>query len=291
MVAVASADPWAARLGEWVALQQRRAAVAEVPWTPADLDGLAAWYDASTIDATNNQLLDAWADSSGNDRGGLSTGSLRPTYITDARNGKGVVRFDGAHRFDLTNSLSVTRNVGYVSLWGVAAVNTKAGETTRAIVSYIIGNNATRTRRNLGVAAAAGNYRYLTGGRRLDADGFQSITSENNISNTWVIAEAEAVYTAGTRRVRVNAVDEVTASGIQGTGNTSDTDSFVAPTIGTGSASLDQRWTGDMAEILTITLPLSTTDRQKLEGYLAHKWGLAANLPSNHPYKNSPPTK
>lgn len=29
--------------------------------------------------------------------------------------------------------------------------------------------------------------------------------------------------------------------------------------------------------------------RQKIEGYLAHKWGLTANLPSGHPYKNNPP--
>ena len=28
----------------------------------------------------------------------------------------------------------------------------------------------------------------------------------------------------------------------------------------------------------------------KAEGYLAHKWGLTSLLPSNHPYKNNPPT-
>jgi len=39
-VAVASADPWAARLGEWVALQQRRAVVSVDPiW-----EGLVAYY-------------------------------------------------------------------------------------------------------------------------------------------------------------------------------------------------------------------------------------------------------
>ena len=29
---------------------------------------------------------------------------------------------------------------------------------------------------------------------------------------------------------------------------------------------------------------------EKAEGYLAHKWGLTGSLPSNHPYKNTPPT-
>ena len=35
---------------------------------------------------------------------------------------------------------------------------------------------------------------------------------------------------------------------------------------------------------------LSTGNRQKLEGYLAHKSGLTANLPADHPYKTTPPT-
>ena len=30
---------------------------------------------------------------------------------------------------------------------------------------------------------------------------------------------------------------------------------------------------------------LPDATRQKVEGYLAHKWGLSGNLPSNHPYK------
>ena len=29
---------------------------------------------------------------------------------------------------------------------------------------------------------------------------------------------------------------------------------------------------------------------QRVEGYLAHKWGAEANLPSNHPFKSSAPT-
>ena len=35
--------------------------------------------------------------------------------------------------------------------------------------------------------------------------------------------------------------------------------------------------------------PLSDADREKAEGYLAHKWGLAGNLPDAHPYKAAPP--
>jgi hypothetical protein len=35
---------------------------------------------------------------------------------------------------------------------------------------------------------------------------------------------------------------------------------------------------------------VSEDNRQKIEGYLAYKWELLSNLPSDHPYKNNPPT-
>jgi len=47
---------------------------------------------------------------------------------------------------------------------------------------------------------------------------------------------------------------------------------------------------GFIAEVVVTDPLLSTADRQKLEGYLAWKWGLEANLPADHPYKSAPPT-
>jgi len=43
---------------------------------------------------------------------------------------------------------------------------------------------------------------------------------------------------------------------------------------------------GDASEVTN-----STTQIEKAEGYLAHKWGLEGNLDSSHPYKSTPPTK
>lgn len=45
----------------------------------------------------------------------------------------------------------------------------------------------------------------------------------------------------------------------------------------------------DLGEIIVFQQELSVSDRQKIEGYLAWKWGLQANLPSAHPYKSSAP--
>jgi hypothetical protein len=47
--------------------------------------------------------------------------------------------------------------------------------------------------------------------------------------------------------------------------------------------------TGYVAETIVYLGILSTTDRQKVEGYLAWKWGIQTSLPSSHPYYSSAP--
>lgn len=46
---------------------------------------------------------------------------------------------------------------------------------------------------------------------------------------------------------------------------------------------------GYIGEMIFYNSVLSTTNRQRIEGYLAWKWGLVASLPANHPFKNAPP--
>jgi hypothetical protein len=61
----------------------------------------------------------------------------------------------------------------------------------------------------------------------------------------------------------------------------------VAGTAGTTNAA---SLTGAIGEIIVTASVLSTLNRQKTEGYLAHKWGLTASLPADHPYKTVGPT-
>ena len=46
---------------------------------------------------------------------------------------------------------------------------------------------------------------------------------------------------------------------------------------------------GSIAEVVAYDRALSNGVRQKLEGYLAHKWGFVSGLPSAHAYKNTKP--
>ena len=45
----------------------------------------------------------------------------------------------------------------------------------------------------------------------------------------------------------------------------------------------------NISEVLIFDTALTTEDRQKIEGYLAHKWSLEGNLPEAHSYKSSIP--
>ncbi len=47
---------------------------------------------------------------------------------------------------------------------------------------------------------------------------------------------------------------------------------------------------GAFAEIVFLTGTTNDIDRQKMEGYLAWKWGLQGQLPAGHPYKDAAPT-
>jgi len=50
-----------------------------------------------------------------------------------------------------------------------------------------------------------------------------------------------------------------------------------------------ENYIGKMREILCYQGNMTSADRQKIEGYLAWKWGVNANLPVAHPHYSSPP--
>lgn len=59
--------------------------------------------------------------------------------------------------------------------------------------------------------------------------------------------------------------------------------------MGNNQQVVDSGMYGSIAEAILFTQALSDTDIDKINGYLAWKWGLQGNLPATHPYKNSAP--
>lgn len=59
--------------------------------------------------------------------------------------------------------------------------------------------------------------------------------------------------------------------------------------IGQSNVEINNTFDGEVAEVLGYRGNVGDSDRQKIEGYLAHKYGLAESLPSSHPFRNTPP--
>ena len=59
--------------------------------------------------------------------------------------------------------------------------------------------------------------------------------------------------------------------------------------IGTSFTQINRSWEGLYSEFIFLASPASTSDREKIEGYLAWRWGIQASLPIGHPYLSAPP--
>ena len=57
-----------------------------------------------------------------------------------------------------------------------------------------------------------------------------------------------------------------------------------------GATLASQFYNGSMNEIIVYNQNLSVSDYQKIEGYLAWRWGIQSNLPITHPYYLFPPS-
>jgi hypothetical protein len=238
-------------------------------WTPANIT-TALWLDAADASAITESsgAVSQWNDKSGNGRNATqATLGFQPAVINNQYSGKAAIRSDGVDDF-----------------LSIAPFSVSAGIRAYGVVNAI---SPSPDRRN-------GDWLWMTdflttsphyGGD--PSDWFSSFfsTSRPRVSvatpnNSLKIAYIE--QTGSELKCRVfGAFTERTASAVF---NGSPTAKFQVFSNPAGFSSIH-----DICEIVFIQSPL--TDQQtKTEGYLAHKWGLTADLPNDHPYKTAAPT-
>ena len=71
--------------------------------------------------------------------------------------------------------------------------------------------------------------------------------------------------------------------------NNAETGPYSNYRIGTTNEGANWCTSTDIAEVIAFENTLSTENREKMEGYLAHKWGLASSLSVGHAYLGAPP--
>lgn len=240
------------------------------PWTPAQIT-TALWLDAndaSTI-TLNGSNVSQWNDKSGNSRNLIQpTTASQPTYSTNSLNSKATIDFptnktmvNNAFTIGTTstvfavikpNSLNSGQNRDFITT-GATADNSKA---------HILFHDVSSTR-SLALYAGVGfsTPNVLTQGLWSVIGGITNGASSELRSNGIVVATG-------------NAGNQSWTSGIRLGSNSYSTFYSIAT----------------YAEVIVTSKVLSQSDKQKIEGYLAHKWGLTANLPAGHPYKTTAPT-
>ena len=226
------------------------------PWSPAEIT-TSVWLDAADALTINGDAngVSQWDDKSGNDHHAVQTNnSYKPAHVQNDLNGKDGVDFFGK---------SLKKNTGTQTVGYVIAV-LKAENATWNTYHTIFGHRANA---RFGGIMESGN------------TGFHSNVYPGSV---WVDGTSKTVSLSG-----FSTIDSPHIWSYTPNGNTVKT-----LTNGYNMGSYDNSNGGGSAtHYEVVVLPTIPTDqeREKLEGYLAHKWGLTANLPDGHPYKNAAP--
>ena len=253
-------------------------------WTPVDLATEAkAWYDASDASTITESggAVSQWDDKTSNGRDLVqATGSEQPTIASD------TISFDGTDDY-LENSSPFMYANGEIDVYIVGAV-----PDTLAIQNILGESEAS--------ASPVPQYRFTTStatGTGTDTmaavikndAGDDIITAENGISSAGAFDDTKKLYMY--RDDGSNLIGYVNA--VSGTNRAYTRSGSITPHTFTivgmyRDGAIRNPANADINEIV-ITSNLSTTERQKMEGYLAWKWGIQSSLPAGHPYKNAAP--
>jgi hypothetical protein len=249
-------------------------------WTPANIT-TELWFDAadsSTI-TLNGSAVAQWADKSGNARHINATGTQQPAYNATGLNSAGLITFDGSNDI-LSTTAAGCNGVTNCSMFTVMRYIAVNGEDITIAINRANPPNPTY---------GLGRYYYRNNGSSYQGFG------------TWsqdVVSSSIAVDTGGSHHV-FGAVqsglnvdicrDGIAAAYTIPTGGSKpiNTNDF---SLGGTLNSANYYANVSMAETVIFYSAIDSTTRQKIEGYLAHKWGLTGSLPSDHPYRYSAPT-
>ncbi|MCE4553518.1 PA14 domain-containing protein [Pelomonas sp. P8] len=246
-----------------------------VAWTPTQLgSALSLWLDAADLDGdgvqegvaesglTADGRVYVWRDKSGGGHDATaSNGAYEPQLVLDGMNNLPTVRLDG-----LDDRLSVslaTTAAGQGSIYWVQ----KSGD------SYYM---------PMATGVSGSPWLLIAG----NGDGSTDVVgaSNTNLKTAWTVDGTLQNWT--TR----NSVYTTLAEATHVVSTVNQTLSF------NGSLTIGNSWGGqwmsssDYSEVVVTGTALSTADQQKLDAYLAWKWGTVGQLAASNPYKTAAPT-
>ena len=241
-------------------------------WSSSALSGLALWLDASDADAVTRagDEVTGLADKSGGGRDMVRVANAPTPALDGTLGGRPTLRFPRGAVLRSTGTLP-----GLPGMPGVTVIAvTKAHVAEGFSECFSLRNDA---------GASGQNISFQTG---------YSIMWFGNGNRYWTLAPSGPVIAVGrypeggthggTEWWRNGTRLTWTSTAKSGNAVSLPPDAYLQ--LGNPDGA-----TSEHGECLVVVGPLSDADREKAEGYLAHKWGLAGALPDAHPWKVAPP--
>lgn len=236
-----------------------------LPFNPASIPGCQLWLDAADtssilVDSSSNVSL--WIDKSSYENN-FSLTSGTTSKINDG--GYSVINFPSGATMSSAKQITFTTSSAFFI---VSKLTSLSASTISMVVGFtnMYDGDYTFVRYNPstilnGTAATTTNERDVGNNNYYVNGTFNPSTfGSNYYLNTYSIIGTVSPTTSGTSYLTLS------------------------------SAFSSRYFIGNIAEFLYYPTGLTTIQRQKVEGYLANKWGLKTSLPSNHPYKSASPT-
>lgn len=286
-------------------------------WTPQNIDneyGAQGYYakiwldanDISTLTVSNNKVS-SWVDKINNQQFTISNSAYYPDYIANALNGKPIVgNLQDTQRKILSTTFDINNRITANNIFYIFYVIKRLNNGD--VLFDFTGNEIARLYNlNPNVSVFSNTYPdsyddgYSTGFTSADDNGdLVMVSYQSSLYNINQSARTQSYFDT-----EYNAIASTTKpliySSLQ---NTDYLDKFYILDISSPLTEQQPRVYG-IAEAVMIVIneyeAIGTQEasynhlvnsglKAKIEGYLAHKWGTQSKLPSNHPYKNNPPS-
>jgi len=263
-------------------------------WDPSDSVTTSFHIDAA--DTSSYSLSGSNVSSITDKAGNFSiTVNGTPTRVSSALNSLNVWDFSGSSE-DFTTSDEQNVTDGSGNHWAIGVFLADTVDDTQDSF-YSFENNTVSSGSKRDYAVSAGNSSAFNG--ELDLDGLSSNRISSTIGNLEAFDSAvslDAFHIVGTIFNKTGNQISTRVDGSNAFTPVNDYDNAINQNqdIRVMRNRANERLDGRLAEFFVVgALPgtggTDITEFEKAEGYLAHKWGLTANLPSDHPFKNVSP--
>ena len=245
-------------------------------WLPSNLGGnlKGFWVNANTIGGGDGDAISSFQDDFGQVTFANATAAQQPQIEKNSLKGlTGIKWVLGGGDDNLAGTWSDGANIGTGDLYMIGLCSHDGSMDNNPTMIGVSFSNSPGQRFMIQRSASNDKFRLFQTGA--------TINSNSAISDDTPVIVG-AVRTSGTSRLFID--------GSVQTETTSTAANLTNSAVKLGSESSQfGAWSGVIYEVIVGRGTLTDSDRERIEGYLAHKYGRQGSLPSTHKYRFGPP--